>query len=157
MSKDIADRSSDSPRTVGAMPWSETNVIKERTRFVLEWERRWNDGEGTVNMSQLCREFGVSRECGHKWVRRYVEADHDLSALQERSRRPRRSPTETDQEIQDLIVAARKRRPKWGPLKLRAWLKDRFPNLEFPSPSAIAALLKRRGLVRLARRLSGDT
>ena len=42
------------------MPWSETNVSKERVRFVLEWERRWQRGEGDVNVSELCREFGVS-------------------------------------------------------------------------------------------------
>jgi hypothetical protein len=41
------------------MPWSETNVSKERIKFVLEWERRWKTNEGRVNMSELCREFGV--------------------------------------------------------------------------------------------------
>jgi hypothetical protein len=46
------------------MPWSETNVSKERVRLVLEWEKRWNEGEGLVNLSELCREFGISRECG---------------------------------------------------------------------------------------------
>ena len=39
------------------MPWSETDMSKERVRFVLEWERRWNAGEGVVNVSELCREF----------------------------------------------------------------------------------------------------
>jgi len=34
------------------MPWSETDV--------LEWARRSNEGEGEVNVSELCREFGVS-------------------------------------------------------------------------------------------------
>ena len=28
---------------------------------VLEWERRWDENEGEVNISELCREFGVSR------------------------------------------------------------------------------------------------
>ena len=35
--------------------------MKERVRFVLEWEQRWKDGEGVMNMSELCREFGVTR------------------------------------------------------------------------------------------------
>jgi transposase InsO family protein len=134
------------------MTWSVTNVSKERVRFVLEWERRWNEGEGVVNVSELCREFGVSRECGHKWIRRYREAGRELSAIQERSRRPRRSPTAVEDEIQDAIVAGRKEKPKWGPVKLRAWLTDRFPGVAFPSPSTIAAILKRRGLVRMVRR-----
>ena len=133
------------------MPWSETDMSKERVRFVLEWERRWKAGEGSVNVSELCREFGVSRECGHKWIRRYVEAGWKLSALEERSRRPQHSPTATSEAVQDLIVAGRKYKPKWGPVKLRAWLMGRHPNVAFPSASAIAAILKRRGLVRPAK------
>jgi hypothetical protein len=27
--------------------------MKERVRFVVEWERRWLEGEGKVNMSEL--------------------------------------------------------------------------------------------------------
>jgi transposase InsO family protein len=134
------------------MPWSETNVSKERVRFVLEWERRWNEGEGVVNMSELCREFGISRECGHKHVRRYVEANRDLRAVEERSRRPRTSPTAMAVQMQDLVVAARKAHPKWGPVKLRGWLMGRYPGVAFPSASAIAAVLKRRGLVHPAKR-----
>ena len=134
------------------MPWSETDMTKERVRFVLEWERRWNDGEGSLNVSELCREFGVSRECGHKWIRRYVEGNRKLSALAERSRRPQQSPTATPEAVQDLIAGARKYKPKWGPVKLRAWLMRRYPGVAFPSASAVAAILKRRGLVRLAKR-----
>jgi transposase InsO family protein len=109
------------------MPWSETNVSKERVRFVLEWEKRWNEGQGVVNMSELCREFGISRECGHKHVRRYVEGGWDLEAVEERSRRPHRSPNRVEDEMEDLVVAARKLKPKWGPVKLRGWLKEQ-PN-----------------------------
>src|SRR5689334_13282018 len=33
------------------MPWKATDAMKERTKFVLEWERRWNEAEGgLVNM-----------------------------------------------------------------------------------------------------------
>jgi hypothetical protein len=35
----------------------ESNAMKERTKFALEWERRCNRGEGHVNVAQLCREF----------------------------------------------------------------------------------------------------
>ena len=30
------------------MPWQETDAMKERVKFVLEWERRWNEGEGAL-------------------------------------------------------------------------------------------------------------
>jgi hypothetical protein len=28
---------------------------KERIKFVLEWERRWDEGEGQMNLSELWR------------------------------------------------------------------------------------------------------
>jgi hypothetical protein len=80
-----------------------------------------------------------------------VEAGRKLSALEARSRRPQHSPTATSEAVQDIIVAGRKYKPKWGPVKLRAWLMGRYPNVAFPSASAIAAILKRRGLVRPAK------
>src|SRR5688572_6446406 len=123
------------------MPWSETDMMKERVKFVLEWEKRWDKGEGVVNVSELCREYGVSRECGHKWIARYRAADHDLRALEEKSRRPHTSPSATDATIEAVVVEARKLRPRWGPVKLRAWLQGRFPGIAFPSASAVAAIL----------------
>ena len=48
------------------MPWKATDEMKERTKFVLEWERRWDEAEGGgVNMAELCRMFGISRQTGY--------------------------------------------------------------------------------------------
>ena len=47
------------------MPWKETDSMKERVKFVLEWEKRWNEGEGRLNFAELCREFGISRQVGY--------------------------------------------------------------------------------------------
>lgn len=61
------------------MPWKECSVMEERMRFVL----RRLDGEP---MSDLCREFGISRKTGYKIFERY---EHEgLQALTDRSRRP---------------------------------------------------------------------
>src|SRR5688572_25853350 len=54
------------------MPWNRTNPTKERVKFALEWEKRWNEGEGRTNVSQLCREFGISRETGPRKLRAYL-------------------------------------------------------------------------------------
>jgi helix-turn-helix protein len=103
------------PATVEDMSWKATNAMKERTKFVLEWERRWNEAEGgPVNMAELCRLFGVTRQTGYKWVERYRQAQFDISAVAERSRRPKTSPHALPVELQDLIVEARKRWPRWG-------------------------------------------
>jgi transposase-like protein len=118
--------------TVGGMPWKATDAMKERTKFVLEWERRWQETEGlAVNKAELCRMFGVSRPTGYSWVRRYREANHDVRAIAERSRRPKTSPTAIPLEIEAIIVAARKHWPKWGPRKLRRRLVELNPGLAF--------------------------
>jgi transposase-like protein len=41
------------------MPWKECSVTQERLRFVA----RLLDGEG---MSEVCRDFGISRKTGYK-------------------------------------------------------------------------------------------
>jgi putative transposase len=40
--------------------------MKERVKFVLEWERRWKAGAGRLNFAELCREFGISRQVGYR-------------------------------------------------------------------------------------------
>ena len=61
------------------MPWSESTKMDEKLKFVA----RYLDGEG---ISELCREFGISRVTGHKVISRYRESG--LEALTDRSRRP---------------------------------------------------------------------
>lgn len=134
------------------MPWSRTNPSKERVKFALEWEKRWDAGEGRMNLSELCREFGISRETGYVWLRRYRAAGHKVEALEERSHRPHTMPNQVAQEVVDLIVAARKYRPQWGPRKLRAHLVNCNPGVALPSPSTFAAILHRYGLTNLRGR-----
>lgn len=47
-----------------AMPWKVSSVMDERLRFVA----RLLEGEP---MSDLCREFGISRTTGYKIFERY--------------------------------------------------------------------------------------
>ena len=76
------------------MPWKEIDAMQERARFVLEWERRWNEAQGgQVDVAELCRRFGVSRQTGYVWIKRFRDAGHDVRALEEKSRRPLSSPT----------------------------------------------------------------
>lgn len=134
------------------MPWKETDVLKERVKFILEWEKRFEATRGNVNLAELCREFGITRPCGYKWLERYRKSGDRLDAVRELSRRPHKSPTATPTEVEDFIVAARKKFPKWGPKKLRGWLSERYSTQEWPSLSAIGVIIKRRGLVRTARK-----
>jgi putative transposase len=135
------------------MPWEATDAMKERTKFVLEWERRWKEAEGgPVNMAELCRMFGVSRQTGYKWVERFRGAGFAITGVEERSRRPHRSPEALPAELEDLIVEARKRWPKWGPRKLHRKLVEANPGKRVPGPSVMAKVLKRRGMTTPRRR-----
>ena len=58
----------------------------QRRQFVLDWAI--DARLGKVNFAALCRTYGISRETGYKWVRRYLAAQGRMEALQDRSRRP---------------------------------------------------------------------
>lgn len=126
--------------------------MKERVKFVLEWERQWNEGEGRMNFSALCRAFGISRQVGYVWLRRYRKADHDLVAMREHTRRPLTSPMKVSEEMEDFLVTARKLHPTWGPKKLRAWIAHHRAQVELPAQSTIGEVLRRRGLTLPCRR-----
>jgi transposase-like protein len=49
-----------------------------------------------ANISELCREYDISRQTGHKWLKRY--RDRGYFGLEEESRRPKSSPNRTGQE-----------------------------------------------------------
>ena len=59
------------------MPGKATVAMNERAKFVRAWERRREELAGEVNLSELCRELGVSRPTGYRWVRRHQDAGHD--------------------------------------------------------------------------------
>ncbi|WP_373994731.1 leucine zipper domain-containing protein [Nocardioides sp. LS1] len=49
---------------------------------------------------------GVSRQCAHRWVRRF--RDEGEAGLQDRSSRPHRSPRQTPIEVEEQIVLTRR-------------------------------------------------
>ena len=52
------------------MPWKETDPVKERTKFILEWERRWRLQQSRVDVAELCRVFQVALQPDHgaRWL-----------------------------------------------------------------------------------------
>ena len=98
-----------------------------------------------ANVSALCRQYGIKRQTGHKWIKRFKESGYD--GLEERSRRPSHIPLAAGEDIVVAIVDAREAHPTWGPHKLRVVLSRRFGALT-PSESTIARVLKRFDKVR---------
>ena len=105
-------------------------------------------------MTDVAREFGVSRKTAYKWLKRYRELG--LSGLVDESRRPASSPMATTAELAFEAVEVRKAHPSWGPKKIAAVLARRHPGGETPSLSTVARILKHAGLMkRRTRRSSG--
>lgn len=130
------------------MPWDERTRMDQRLHFIAAMD------SCEFTMSELCREYGISRKTGYKWVRRY--ADEGLEGLRDRSRRPKWCPHRTDQECAEALVALRQSHPTWGPRKLLAVLSRREPDRRWPAASTAGDLLKRRGLVQARRRRRGQ-
>src|SRR5262249_54514712 len=114
--------------------------MDQRRRFILEWR------SGTMSRSALCKLFGISRQTGYKWARRF-ETEKKWSAIEERSRRPHRSPSATPTKLVKLILSQRRQFPTWGPVPIRKRLQTHWPHLPWPSASTIGAILKRNGMV----------
>jgi transposase InsO family protein len=122
------------------MPWKASSVMEERLRFVA----RLLDGEA---MTDVCREFGISRKTGYKIFDRYRE--HGLEALTDRSRRPVRYANQLPAQIEGLIVQLKSEKPHWGARKIRELLVRRLDgDVRVPAKSTIHAVLDRHGLVK---------
>ena len=127
------------------MPWKASSVVEERLMFVA----RLIEGEA---MTDLCREFGISRKTGYKIFNRYKE--DGAGAFCDRSRRPVRYANQLPGQIESLIVGLKRDKPHWGARKIRELLLRRLPgDVRLPARSTIHAVLDRHGLVaRLGRR-----
>ena len=109
------------------MPWKESNKMSQRLDFVGRLFR----GE---RMSDLCREYGISRKTGYKFKERFLNSDPDDWEFGDLSRRPHRSPFATPPEMVELVVAWRERHPTWGPRKLKCEMETvSYTHLTLPT------------------------
>src|SRR5438094_3597242 len=125
------------------MPWRAASPMDQRTQFIADFLR------DALSLTELCALYGVARKTGYKWIDRYLR--HGPAGLEERSRRPRRSPNQTADEIVSAILAARRRHPTWGGKKLLALLHKRQPRWPLPGRSTACDILKRHGMVPIKR------
>ena len=86
-------------------------------------------------VAHVAKELGVSRQCVHRWVARYL--DQGEAGLQERSSRPHHSPNRTSSDVEDAVVALREDERRG-----QDWLG---PELGLPSRT-VSRILRRRQL-----------
>jgi transposase InsO family protein len=124
------------------MPWKEHCTMDLRSQFVLA---ATSPG---ANISQLCREYGVSRTNGYKWIGRFQTEGQ--AGLDDRSRRPK-TICGIDGEVVLRIIELRRRYPKWGGKKLRQLLLRSTDRDHTPSAKTIARILDRAGEPRVRK------
>lgn len=121
--------------------------MEQREQFIAD------DRRGLYTRAELCARYGVSRKTGYQWLARYHEDGR--RGLQERSHAPHHCPHRIAPAIAELLCAARRKHPDWGPGKLLDWLAPRHAELdvnEWPAISTAGDLLAREGLVKKRRR-----
>jgi transposase InsO family protein len=113
--------------------------MEEKVRFVFEYER----DEHT--MTELCERYGIARETGYVWLRRYRA--RGLEGLLELNRAPQRHPNQTAAGIEQAVLELRQAHMTWGPRKLKRVLERDQPGRGWPATSTMGEMLKREGLV----------
>lgn len=126
------------------MPFKGTCPVEERIAMFRDYDT------GAFSVIELTARYGVSRDTFYVWQRR--RASGDPRWFEERSRAPSSRPHTTAVEASEAIIAARRRFVHFGPKKIKAWLEDRQPAIDWPAASTIGDILKQAGLVEARRR-----
>ena len=138
------------PVDLSIMPWNVNSAVNERTKFVVA------AGEPEANIAELCRQYGISRETGYKWLKRFeVEGP---AGLANGSHTPKRRPHAMSDGMREAILKMRRTRPSWGPKKIKACLereekaREEDKRRTVPAISSIGELLKKEGLIHRRRK-----
>lgn len=116
------------------MPWKDKTVEELRKEFVEAAER-------CENFSALCREFGITRATGYKWIDRYEKQE----GLSNRSRRPKTTANKTPKETELQIIQTRSLHPGWGAKKIKKALENK--GSEMPCVKTVNNILNRYGCI----------
>jgi|SRR5580693_1103655 transposase InsO family protein len=121
------------------MPWRESSVVEQRLLFVVAASRRERGFAG------LCREFGISRQTGYTWLKRYAAGGS--SQVVDRSRRPLHSPARTVAQVEQEVIQLRQRWPDWGAPKLYALLQRQHGGSSPIAVRTVHRILERHDLI----------
>jgi len=118
------------------MPWKEKTVERTRIDFVAEVIA------GEKSKSSLCKEYGITRRTGDKWINRAKNGE----PMSDRTRRKGTHPKKTEEIVENLIIETRVQHPAWGARKLKKYLENKgYTGL--PAQSTICEILKRNGMI----------
>ena len=122
------------------MPWGARTVEETREGFVLAAKR-------SSNFSALCREYGITRRTGYKWVRRATEDwKEGADRFANRSTTPKHKANKTSADTEERILRVRAENPAWGGKTIRKVLEDSGCEA-LPCVKTCCNILKRNGCI----------
>jgi transposase InsO family protein len=113
--------------------------MDQKTQFIADYLHH------CFSFAELCDHYGISRKTGYKWVDRYLKLGP--AGLEDQSRRPRSSPTQTAEPIVAALLETRQRHPPWGAKKILTLVHKKHPRWSLPHRSTVCDIFKRHGLV----------
>lgn len=117
------------------MPWESKTVEELRKEFIIA-------AKYTKNFSSLCREFGITRKTGYKWIERSAKTD-DLS---DGSHARKNISNKTSTEIENRILSIRRDNPGWGAKTIHKVLENQGCN-NLPCVKTVNNILNRYGCI----------
>jgi len=127
------------------MPFKERSAMDEKQSFIQEYLA------GGVSFTELCKAFGISRTLGYKYLERFRR--EGWAGMEERSHAAHRVWNKTSDAVEQLILALRRKNPRWGARTIHDLLQGSIAKEVLPAESTIDLILKRHGLVKQRRRV----
>jgi len=122
------------------MPFRESSRLEERVAMMADYDT------GSFTVSELCREYEVSRPTFYGLVKR--RASGDAAWFVERSHAPLSCPHRTPEAVCAAVLEVKRRFPRFGPKKVRARLLREQPQGVRP---VVERLFAEHGLPRAMR------
>jgi len=126
----------------GFVPWKESNDVTERMKFIT----RFLEGD---KITELSKEFGISRKTAYKIINRFKE--DGPSGLYNKPKAPLRVANRTPKEVEKLILCLKHDKPSWGAAKIRELFLRKYPNIFCPCKSTVHSILDQNELTKRRR------
>lgn len=94
------------------------------------------------NFSAVCRDYGITRKTGYKWLKRYAEG----APMSDLSKAPLRIANKTPPDIERAVLNVRADNPGWGAKTIRKVLEN-SGHVNLPCVKTINNILNRNGCI----------
>ena len=99
------------------MPWTEVHKVDLRRELIYRYLNK-------EKVTDLCREYGISRKTAYKFIHRFQA--FGLDGLKDQSRRPHHLTNKTDALTEQMILDTKFKHPSWGAKKLETLLRKKL-------------------------------